>query len=200
MYNKKLKELYFTAIDFETTGLYPAADKIVEIGAVKFNLSGEEFRFSGLINPGMKMPKKASEVNGINDSMLEGQPEAEAIFPDFLEFIEGSVLVAHNIGFDAGFLTSTAAFLDLKVSDLPCLDTLHLARQFLVGLASYSLGNIAKAVGINIENAHRAEDDAEACMKIFFECLKKLPGYPELELRQFIKRSGHKTKSLSRNY
>jgi len=200
MYKRKLKELYFTALDFETTGLYPAKDKIVEIGAVKFNLDGDEFRFSGLINPGMKMPEKASEINGITDSMLEGKPQADEIFPDFLSFIDETVLIAHNMGFDASFLVSTAAFLDLKVPDLPCLDTLNLSRFFLPGLRSYSLGNISAALGIDIENAHRAEDDAEACMKIFFECLKKIPDYPEIELREFVKRSGYKMKSLSRNY
>jgi DNA polymerase III epsilon subunit family exonuclease len=200
MYRKKLKELYFTALDFETTGLYPRSDKIVEIGAVKFNLTGEEFRFSGLINPEMKMPAKASEVNGITDAMLEGKPFVEEIFPDFLSFIDGSVLIAHNIGFDANFLMSTAASLDLKVSDLPCLDTLPLSRHFFDGLRSYSLVNIAASLGIDIENAHRAEDDAEACLKIFMECLKKVKDYPEIELKDFIKLSGHRMKSLSRNY
>lgn len=200
MYNTKLKDLFFTALDFETTGLYPASDRIVEIGAVKFNLSGDEYLFSGLINPGIPMPVKASEVNGIYDSMLEDKPEADDIFPDFIEFIDGTALIAHNIGFDASFLLSTAAILDLKVPDLPCLDTLHLSRHFLPGLRSYSLGNIAASLGIDIENAHRAEDDAEACRKIFMECIAKVDGYPEIELKALLKLSGHRSKSLSRNY
>ena len=199
MYKTKLKDLFFTAFDFETTGLYPDSDRIVEIGAVKFNLAGEEYRYSGLINPGMKMPEQASQVNGITDDMLEDMPVEDDIIPGFIDFIDGTVLVAHNIGFDAGFLKSAAVRLDLRLSDLPCIDTLNLTRNLLRGLPSYKLGVVAAFLRIDIENAHRAEDDAVACMDIFKACLEKLPGHHELELGDFFKKSGGRAKSLSRS-
>ena len=199
MYNKTLNELYFTAFDFETTGLYPATDRIVEIGAVKFNLAGEEFRYSGLINPEMAMPEKASEINGITDEMLSGMPTEDEILPGFIDFIDGTVLVAHNIGFDAGFLNAAVARQDLRMSDLPCVDTLKMTRNVFKGLFSYKLGALASHFNIDLENAHRAEDDAIACMKIFIECVRKFPSAPETELGDFMKKTGTMGRSLSRS-
>ncbi len=200
MLNKPLSSIFFTAFDFETTGLYPEKDRIIEIGAVKFNLDGEEYRFSGLINPGMNIPEQASAVNGIYDSMVENKPEIGSILPDFADFINDTVLVAHNIGFDASFLTYTAAREGFKLPDLVCLDTIQLAKKYFSGHYSYSLENISKALGISIENAHRAEDDAEACMKLFRKCLDKIEDYQYLELRGLLKKSGIRKKSLLSNY
>ena len=200
IYHQPLEQLYFTAIDFETTGLYPDRDRIIEIGAVKFNLRGDEYRFSGLINPGIPIPEKASSVNGIFDHMVVEMPILQNVIHDFIGFIEGTVLVAHNIGFDAAFLTGSAGRMSISLPDLPCIDTVFLAKKFFKGLYSYSLGNIAKELKLKIENAHRAEDDADACRKIFTACLKKIPDYNNINLKDFYKLSGHSPKSLRKNY
>ena len=185
---------------FETTGLYPDKDHIIEIGAVKFNLKGEEFRFSGLINPGVSIPQGASAVNGIYDEMVADKPGIDEILPGFLTFIDDSVLVAHNIGFDASFLVQAALRTGSDVPDLICLDTILLAKNYFKGLFSYSLENVTKALGIKIENAHRAEDDAAACMQLFMECIKKVPDYNYLELKGLLKHSGLRKRSLNANY
>ncbi|HAK47389.1 MAG TPA: DNA polymerase III subunit epsilon [Spirochaeta sp.] len=200
MLNKPLSSLSFTAFDFETTGLYPDKDRIIEIGAVKFDLKGDEYRFSGLINPGVSIPSGASAVNNIYDKDVADKPPIEEIMPAFINFVDDSVLIAHNIGFDASFLMQTNERLGLKTPDLICLDTILLAKQYFKGLYSYSLENISKAIGINIENAHRAEDDAEACMKLFLKCLKKIPDYSYLELKGLLKHSGLRKKTLVQNY
>lgn len=92
------------AFDTETTGLDPKRDRIVEIGAVKFDERGIIARFSTLIYPGIPMPEEAGRVNGITDTMLEGKPTAMEVLPDFLRFIEGGILVAHNAPFDISFI------------------------------------------------------------------------------------------------
>jgi DNA polymerase-3 subunit epsilon len=94
----------FTAFDIETTGLDPQRDRIVELGAVKFDNRGPVSRFSILINPGIPMPGEASRVNHITDEMLAGQPALEAVFPDFLRLIRNTVIIAHNASFDCGFV------------------------------------------------------------------------------------------------
>ncbi len=200
MLNKPLSSIYFTAFDFETTGLYPDRDKIIEIGAVKFNLQGDEFRFSGLIDPGVMIPAEASAVNGINNEMVKGKPGISEILPGFLSFISGTVLVAHNIGFDANFLVQAVNTSGLDTEDLICLDTVLLARRYFKGAYSYSLENITRHLGIKIENAHRAEDDAAACMKLFIECIKNVPDYKYAELKTLLKHSGLRKKSLIQNY
>jgi DNA polymerase-3 subunit epsilon len=97
---------FFTAFDLETTGLDPQKDRIVEIGAVRFDRRGIAARFSTLINPGIPMPPGAGQVNNITDEMLSGRPSLDAVFPDFVRFIAGTILVAHNAPFDCGFVNA----------------------------------------------------------------------------------------------
>ena len=197
MYSRPIRNIFFTAFDLETTGLYPDRDAIIEIGAVRFNLDGEQYRFSGLIDPGRSIPEEASRVNGISDEMVAGMPSIEEILPGFLDFIDDSVLIAHNIGFDAGFIAAAAASQELTLKDNPCIDTVLLGKKCYTGLYSYSLGSLSSALGISIENAHRAEDDAEACMKIFIKCAGRLPGYPHLTLKELFRKSGLRSRTLS---
>ncbi len=94
------------AFDLETTGLDPRQDRIAEIGAIKFDKLGPIARFSLLVDPGIPMPPEAAKVNGISDEMLAGQPKLDAVFSDFLSFIDGALIVAHNAPFDCGFIDS----------------------------------------------------------------------------------------------
>ncbi|MDR0556820.1 MAG: 3'-5' exonuclease [Treponema sp.] len=94
----------FVAFDLETTGLDPKKDRIVEIGAVKFDKNGIISRFSVLIYPGVSIPAGASAVNNITDDMLKDKPSLDAVFPDFLRFINDAVVIAHNAPFDCGFI------------------------------------------------------------------------------------------------
>ncbi|MCA1949836.1 MAG: 3'-5' exonuclease [Treponema sp.] len=107
----------FIAFDTETTGLEPKTDRIVEIGAVKFDSLGPIGRFSVLINPGIPMPAEASRVNGITDEMLSKQPPIEEVLPDFLSFIGSGVLVAHNAPFDLSFINAALARLWAAAED-----------------------------------------------------------------------------------
>ena len=154
----------FVAFDLETTGLDPKQDRIVEIGAAKFDKKGLVARFSALINPGIPMPHEAGKVNGISDEMLKGKPAVGEVLPDFLGFIENSILAAHNAPFDCGFVNAHC--------DLPnhIADTLVFSREAFPGLRSYSLQNLAAELDIPARNAHRAEDDALLCMEIFLRC------------------------------
>ena len=178
----------FTAFDLETTGLDPRLDKIVEIGAVKFDRQGIIARFSVLINPGVPMPAEAGKVNNITDQMLRGKPSLDEVFPDFMRFILDTTLAAHNAPFDCGFINeklkerwerkSSAQGLDFGGGagpwappfpslPNPVADTLVFAREAFPGLRSYSLQNLAAELEIPARDAHRAEDDARLCMEIF---------------------------------
>jgi len=96
----------FVVFDLETTGLDAKKEHIVELGAIKFDGRGPIARFSTLINPGIPMPLEASRVNGINDAMLADKPPLDAVLPDFIRFIQGTTLIAHNAGFDCGFVNA----------------------------------------------------------------------------------------------
>lgn len=99
----------FVVFDLETTGLEPKKERIVEIGAVKFDRRGPIGRFSVLIDPGIPMPAKASEINGITDAMLAGKPGIDLVLPDFLRFIGDAPLIAHNANFDCSFVNAALA-------------------------------------------------------------------------------------------
>ena len=170
----------FTAFDVETTGLNSGQDRIVEFGAVKFDRQGPVARYSALINPEIPMPAAAGKVNGITDAMLAGQPPIEETMPDFLGFIANTVIVAHNAPFDTGFVNESLARLYKKgyapFRRLPnkTVDTLVLSRSVFPGYPGYSLQNLARSLGLQAENAHRALDDARLCMEIFIACATRM--------------------------
>ena len=163
----------FTAFDLETTGLDPRQDKIVEIGAVKFDNNGLIARFSALINPGIPMPAEAGRVNNITDAMLNGKPSLDKVLPDFLGFTGNSIIIAHNAPFDCGFINESLARLHREgqavFPSLPnrIADTLAFSQDSFPGHRSYSLQNLAADLRIPAVDAHRAEDDARLCMEIF---------------------------------
>jgi DNA polymerase-3 subunit epsilon len=169
----------FTAFDLETTGLDPKRDRIVEIGAVRFNAGGVIDRYETLIDPGFPMPAEAGRVNGITDAMLAGQPLLCAALPEFLRFAEGAFFVAHNAPFDCGFVNESLLRLYedgyTRAAVLPnrITDTLPLARRLFPGRARYNLQDLAKDLGIKAQAAHRALDDARLCMEVFTACCKK---------------------------
>jgi DNA polymerase-3 subunit epsilon len=111
------EQAIFIAFDTETTGLEPKTDKIVEIGAVKFDRLGMIGRFSVLINPGIPMPAEAARVNGITDEMLRQQPPIEEVLPDFLRFIGQGILVAHNAPFDVSFINAALGYFWKRAED-----------------------------------------------------------------------------------
>ena len=163
----------FVAFDVETTGLSPVKDRIAEIGAVKFSNAGIVANFSTLVNPGIPMPAAAGRVNKITDIMLAGQPPIEKVLPEFLEFISGSIVIAHNAPFDCGFIRENLARL-FDIGLVPCrslpnkiVDTLNLARRLFPGRNRYNLQELALDLGIQAAQAHRAADDARLCMEIF---------------------------------
>jgi len=170
-------DLVFVAFDLETTGLSPHLDRIVEIGAVKFVDGRETARWGQLINPGIPMPAGAAAVNGITDAMLTGQPRLEDVLPDFLTFLNATVLVAHNASFDLGFLRSALGRHGLGLLSHDYVDTRLMAQKAFPGRANYKLQSLAVDLGIVSRDAHRAVDDARVCQELFSACLRQLnPG------------------------
>lgn len=192
MINKKqpLKEITFVAFDIETTGLMPVVNRIVEIGAVKFNSKEVIDTFQELIDPKMPISPGATEVNGITDDMVAGMPTIEQVLPQFVSFIEGAVPVAHNAPFDVGFLSYDISRLNLVTADQPILDTCAIPKRIFPGLYSYSLENLARSLRIKSKEFHRALADARACMEIFLRCLNEMGDPDQLTLQDILNVNG----------
>lgn len=156
----------YVVFDIETTGFGPVKDRITEIGAVKIKDGVEVGKFSSLINPEIPIPYEIEKLTGINDHMVMEYPTIDVILPQFLEFCGDSVLVAHNASFDVSFIAKKAQMLNIE-TEFTVIDTVGLARILLPELNRYKLNLVAKALGISLENHHRAVDDAGATAEIF---------------------------------
>ncbi len=178
-----LEEAVFTAFDVETTGLIPAVDRIVEIGAVRFSVDGVLDRFETLIDPEMPMPADARAINGITDEMVAGKPRIREMLPEFFSFTGDSSLVAHNAPFDVGFIHAAASLHGIPAPDAPALDTRTLAEAAFPRRGSYSLAALKRSLSIGSAASHRALADADACRELFLLCVKSLAerGIADLE-------------------
>jgi DNA polymerase III subunit epsilon len=154
----------FVALDLETTGLSAETDRIVEIGAVRFLMSGQEVgRFQRLVNPERPMSPGAYAIHGLSDADLADAATAREVLPEFLEFLGdpgSTVLLAHNASFDAGFLGCELSRAGLPLSELSILDTLALARRRLPMLSSHRLDAMAQHLGLDGAGTHRALADS----------------------------------------
>ncbi|KHD36653.1 DNA polymerase III subunit alpha [Clostridium acetobutylicum] len=156
----------YCVLDLETTGFSPKTEKITEIGIMKYENGKVIDKFSLFVNPEKPIPARVVEVTNITDDMVKNAETIDKVFPKMLEFIKGSVLVAHNASFDIGFLKHNAKVLGYEF-DFTYLDTLSLAQAVFPQYKSYKLGRIAKNLGIKVEVAHRALDDVDTTVKVF---------------------------------
>ena len=163
----------YVVFDIETTGFSPVKNRIIEIGAVKVVDGVITDKFSTFVNPDVPIPFDIEKLTSINDAMVLPYPKIDVILPQFLEFVGDAVLVAHNAGFDVGFIGHYAEALGLPFSPT-VLDTVSLARLLLPNLNRFKLDTVAKALNISLENHHRAVDDAEATAEIFVKFIPLL--------------------------
>ncbi|HCL4480106.1 TPA: 3'-5' exoribonuclease [Clostridium botulinum] len=166
----------FTVLDIETSGLSPAkGGRIIEIGAVKVKNKQIIDEFHTLVYPEQKIYTKTTELTGITNEMLEGQPVYGQVLPKLYEFIGDSVIVAHNVKFDWDrFLL----FFFKKVGMNPInkvIDTMDLSKHFYKNKKKHNLAEMCNELSVNIGNHHRANDDAKAtakCLIRFIEMYK----------------------------
>ena len=158
----------FVVFDIETTGFSPVNNKIIEIGAVKIRQGEITDRFSVFVNPGVPIPFEIEKLTSINDSMVMDAPPIEVILPQFLDFCQDAVLVAHNANFDMSFIMENAKRQGLS-RKFTFVDTLGIARVLLTHQAKHTLDAVAKTLSISLENHHRAVDDAECTAHIFLK-------------------------------
>ena len=163
----------YCVLDLETTGFSAETERITEIGIMKLKNGEVIDSFSCFVNPEKHIPSRVSEVTNITDDMVKDAETIDKVFPKMLEFLEDSVVVAHNAGFDIGFLKQNAKRLGHKF-DYTYLDTLSLAKDLFPDYKKYKLGKIAENLGIKVEVAHRALDDVDTTVKVFKIMLEML--------------------------
>lgn len=161
------------AFDLETTGLNAKQDAIIEIGAIRFNENRVEDEFSMLVNPGRRIPGFITQLTGISDEMVRGAPNIHDVIAEFKTFAGDAPVIGHNVRFDLGFVQRYDV---LKYNDV--IDTYELAAVLIPSAGRYKLGALSQLLGIPLQNAHRALDDAKATQGVFarlYELAENLP-------------------------
>lgn len=196
----------YTVVDTETTGLSTESCCLIEVSALRVREGRVAAEFSTLIRPPWREVQKSGQwqegyvddfiqgLTGITDEMLEGAPLPEEALPQVEDFLGRDLLLGHNVGFDTAFLyDSFQKYLGRPLGN-NSLDQLRLARKLLPQLPHHRLGDVAAALGVPYEGAHRALAD---CW-ITYGCYEKLralalsQGTEEEFLQRFEKKKSPK--------
>lgn len=156
----------FIALDLETTGINPASDRIIEIGAIKVVDGVECGSFSTFINPRMNISMRITEITGITNAMVQKAPVIEDVIGELVEFIGDLPLLGHNILFDFTFLKSAAVASGITF-EKSGIDTLKIARRLLPGDLSKKLEFLCGYFQIDPGSSHRAYDDARSAKALY---------------------------------
>ncbi|HTY58896.1 MAG TPA: exonuclease domain-containing protein [Bacteroidota bacterium] len=171
-----LAEIPCTAFDTETTGLRPSGgDEVIAIGAVRI-LNGRMLReevFDQIVDPGRPIGRESTDVHGIDDSMVEGQPGIADVLPAFSRFAQETVLVGHNAAFDMRFFQIKEEATGVRLR-MPVLDTMLLSAVVHPHHDDHSIEGIAARVGVNITGRHTALGDAIVTGELFLKLIPLL--------------------------
>lgn len=153
-------------IDFETTGLSPGYDRVIEAAAVRVENGEITGHFQSLANPGMRIPAFIENFTGISNAMVAKAPSTREVMADLADFLGDHQLAAHNANFDRGFLTAELQPLRRRPrQDFLC--TLLLARRIARGLPGYKLEQVARHLQVPVpRDTHRALADAEMAARV----------------------------------
>jgi DNA polymerase III epsilon subunit family exonuclease len=167
---KSLMENEYVVFDIETTGLDLMSNGITEIGAVKVRGGKKVEQFTTLIKPDYHIDAENEKITGINEEMVKDSPKISAVMPDFIKFIDGTILVAHNAQFDMGFIRRFANAEEFEVKNR-VMDTMNLARETVPSLKRVGLKEVADHFNV-VFHHHRALSDAHATADVFIEMMK----------------------------
>lgn len=164
----------FIAFDLETTGIQAGVDRIVEIGAVRFQDGEVVEQYNELVDPLCEIPAEAIEVHKITNEEVKGKPTVKDLMAPFSAFCGDLPLVAHNGRFDFKFLEAAIKREKTKAPGGVLIDTFALSKVVFPGMINYRLETLTKHFGFPNTVFHRAYEDAEYCGKVFVKILETL--------------------------
>lgn len=166
-YNDIIKQNTFVVFDCETTGFDCRSNEIIEIGAVKIVDGKIKETFQSFICPEQEIPAEITKLTTITNEMVKDAPNNAQVIPDFYKFCEGCTLVGYNVSFDIGFIKVSGEKSGYNFNH-KTIDALELTKQKMY-LPRYKLGNVVEALGLKLDNAHRALADAIATAEVFLK-------------------------------
>ncbi len=167
------KDVVFIGFDTETSGKYPLESEVCEIGAVKYQNGQVIDEFKSLVKTKEPMSAEVIKIHGITNQMLESAPLMKDVIPQFHKFIQGGTLVAHHAPFDLGFLAVCMEDHGLNLPSLPVICSSRLSRNIILDSPNHRLQTLIPHLGLHQGQAHRAHDDALACLHVALICIQR---------------------------
>ncbi|WP_092208297.1 exonuclease domain-containing protein [Bizionia echini] len=162
----------YAILDIETTGGKYNEEGITEIAIYKFDGHKVVDQFISLINPEREIQPFVVNLTGINSKMLQTAPKFYEVAKRIVEMTDDCIIVAHNSQFDYRILKTEFNRLGFPFKR-KTLCTVELSKKLIPGQDSYSLGKLARSLGIPVSDRHRANGDAMATVKLFKMLLSK---------------------------
>ncbi|HSF44906.1 MAG TPA: exonuclease domain-containing protein [Chitinophagaceae bacterium] len=156
----------YAIVDIETTGGHASSGAITEVAIILHNGKEIEGKYQTLVNPEVSIPRYITALTGISNEMVRDAPVFSQVAPNIFSLLSNRVFIAHNVNFDYSFLKHNLLMSGYQW-EAPKLCTVRMSKKIFPGYASYSLGNICRALQIHIADRHRAAGDAEATAKLF---------------------------------
>lgn len=159
------------AFDTETSGAYPVGSEIVEFGAVKWFQGKIIDRMQFLIKPARPMGEEVIKIHGITNEMVANSPSMQEVVTQIHKFMSDSIGMAHHAPFDMGFIAYDFERFGLTLPAGPVFCTSLISRKYIHGTENHKLQTLIKHLGIDGGSAHRAADDAQACLYVGLKAL-----------------------------
>ena len=170
-----LKSASYVVFDIEATGLSQEYSEIIEIAAYKVKDGIIADKFEIFINPLRHIPEKITGLTSITDEMVADAPLIKEGIEEFLKFIDGSILVAHNADYDIGMIHAKMRQNGIQDRPIPGIDTLNLFRALHYDTEKkFGLKALSKFYKIKQEHHHRATDDTRVLCECFIQMLQEL--------------------------
>lgn len=169
---RRIGELPYAVIDTETTGLDPLRHRVIEIAVIRLDPDGGVQRTFSTVLQSDEGPGPTG-VHRLTDADLADAPRFSDIAGDLARIIDGAVIVAHNAVFDTTMLTAEFARAGALPDDLLSLCTLQLAQRYGAASASLRLSDCMSAEDLGLRDAHSAEADADAVVRLLRRYLSR---------------------------
>lgn len=165
----------YIVFDTETAGLDPNNNEIIEYSFLKYKDNKLVDKLSSLVKPSNPIPEFITNITHISNEMVKDALPIDEHLESIVEFINGSVIIGHNILFDIKFLESTIkrSPLELDSVNIQYIDTVSLARKSIPDAPNHKLETLKNY--LNIDNvSHRSESDCEVTQIVYMKCVEKL--------------------------
>lgn len=163
----------FVVLDFETTGLSPIENNIIQIGAIRYVNFEVVEEYNTLVNPNEDISSTITRITGITNNDVANAPTIEMVLPTLLEFINKDVVVAHNASFDMKFLLENIERLNLTINKFRVIDTLSLARKSINETENHKLPTLKAFLNLDHLESHDALADCKVTGELYKYCYEK---------------------------